>query len=451
MDVIALDVRLDGFDEPVGNLVRDEQGALAFAYQSHYLDNRYAIPLSLSLPLVEAPYDDRLARPFFDNLLQERDGPLQNVMDREGLARSDVAGLLFHLGRDCPGSISVLPIGSPAAKVPGNFDTDYRRLDEERMTKIVHSLYKRHRLPDETEDPSPLAGVQSKIALTVMPDGAFAEPLPGYGAPTTHIVKVPDQAHPRDPDLEREALRLSKALGFETAEAIVREFDGVRALVIRRFDRRLDGDGRVIRVHQEDFAQALGLPPSMKYERNGAEGRRFDAAAINRVLEATNDPTAEKRRFIATTLFDLMIGNVDAHAKNFALLYEPSGGVRVAPRYDVMPTRLDPDRTHLLPYAIGRAARLTEIKQEDFFLFLKAFGIDAAGAQRRLMAGLAGSISQRLVEQLHAMDRSGMKRFADLIGHNVDELLTAFDLVVPEEVRQRDAYIDHGGGWLIGS
>ena len=436
---ISLDVRLDGFDDPIGNLLRDEKGAMAFAYQSHYLDNPDAIPLSLSLPLTDVPYEDQRARPFFDNLLQERDGPLQKVIDREGLARSDVAGLLFHLGRDCPGSISVLPLGAPAAKVPGNFETDYRRLDAAQVTRIVHSLHRRQRLPDETEDPSPLAGVQSKIALTILPDGAFAEPLQGSGAPTTHIVKVPDQAHPNDPHLELEALRLSAALGFDTVEATVQEFDGVSALIIRRFDRSLDGENRIIRIHQEDFAQALGLPPSMKYERNGTEDRRFDAEAINRVLDATNDPAGEKRNFVAATLFDLMIGNVDAHAKNFALLYEPAGGVRGAPRYDLMPNRRDPDLTDLLPYTIGEATKLTEITEEDFSFFLRAFGIGAAGAQRRLRSGLTERISGALTDQLYHMDRNGMKRFADLIAHNIDELLTAFSLTVPDVIRQRDA------------
>ncbi len=451
MDIIALDVRLDGFDDPIGNLVRDEDGALAFAYQSNYLDNPAAIPLSLSFPLTDEAYEDSGARPFFDNLLQERDGPLQKVMDREGLSRSDIAGLLFYLGRDCPGSISVLPLGSPPAKVPGNFETDYRALDEARMTRIVQTLHRRQRLPDETEDPSPLAGVQSKIALTMLPNGSFAEPRPGSGAPTTHIIKVPDQAHASDPDLEREALRLSAALGFETAEAIVQEFDGVKALVVRRFDRALDEMDRVVRIHQEDFAQALGLPPSMKYERNGVENRRFDAAAINRVLEATNDPAAEKQKFIAATLFDLMIGNVDAHAKNFALLHEPQGGVRIAPRYDLMPTRLDRDLTDLLPYSIGEATMLAEITEEDFSHFLRAFGISTTSAQRRLTTRLTTSLSEGFTAELRGMDRNGMTRFADLIGHNIAEILTAFSLAVPEEIRQRDAYIERGGGWLLGS
>lgn len=121
MDIIALDVRLDGFDDPIGNLVRDEEGALAFAYRSQYLDNSNAIPLSLSLPLTDATLVDPNARPFFDNLLQERDGPLQRVMDREGLARSDVAGLLFHLGRGLPGIYLGVAAGSARSQGPGEF------------------------------------------------------------------------------------------------------------------------------------------------------------------------------------------------------------------------------------------------------------------------------------------------------------------------------------------
>jgi serine/threonine-protein kinase HipA len=182
----------------------------------------------------------------------------------------------------------------------------------------------------------------------------------------------------------------------------------------------------------------------MKYQRNGAENRRFDAAAINCVLEATNDPAGEKQKFIAATLFDLMIGNVDAHATNFALLHELYGSVRVAPRYDLLPTRLDRDLTDLLPYSIGEA---TEITEADFSHILRAFGIGATGAQRRLTTGLTTTLSTGLTAELRGMDRNGMKLFADLIGHNIDGILTAFGLEVPQEIRQRDAYIERGGGW----
>ncbi|THK36769.1 type II toxin-antitoxin system HipA family toxin [Ensifer sp. MPMI2T] len=451
MGIIALDVRLDGFADPIGNFVRDEEGALAFAYSATYLADPDAFPLSLSFPLGEEAFDDNRARPFFDNLLQERDGILQRVMDREGLARSDVAGLLFYLGKDCAGAISVLPLGAPPVKVPGDYNLDYKKIEDDRLNAIISSLHRRQRLPEGTEDPSPLAGVQSKIAVTILPDGSYAEPIAGSGAPTTHIIKVPDLEHPQDPRLEFETLLLSRELGFETAQADVVNFNGVDALVIERFDRRLNADNKIVRVHQEDFAQALGLPPSLKYERHGREGRRFDAHAINRILEATVDPAGEKQRFIGAVLFDLMTGNVDAHAKNFALLYDRGGRIRVSPRYDLMPTRLDPNLTDLFAFSIGNAIRLADLELTDFAAFLDALGIASRGAQNRLTRSLTERISAGLAAELPRLDRIGLKRFADLIGHNIDELLTAFEMPLPEGIKERDAYIERGGGWLLGS
>jgi serine/threonine-protein kinase HipA len=451
MSAINLDVRLDGFPDPIGNLSKDENGALAFAYAPVYLEDASACPISLSLPLTDAPYQDTQSRPFFDNLLQERDGALRQLMDREGLGRADVAGILFHLGKDCAGALSVLPEGSPPVKVPGDYAKDYAKIESDRLNEIVRTLHRRGRLPDGTADPSPLAGVQSKIAVTVLPDGSYAEPLPGSGAPTTHIVKVPDQAHLQDPKLESEALSLSRLLAFETTDAAVVNFGGIDALVITRFDRALSSEGKVVRVHQEDFAQALGLPASLKYERNGKEGRRFDVSSIARILDATADPAKEKRQFIAATLFDLMIGNVDAHAKNFALLYETRGRVRVTPRYDLMPTRIDPDLTNELAYSIGTATTLEEVTVENFGLFLNALGISSAAAQRRLREGLTAGTAKRLTAELKRMDRTGMKRFADLVANNIRILLPSFGLALPDGIADRDAYIDRGGGWLMGS
>ena len=448
---MKLDVRLDGFSDPIGNLSRDENGALLFVYAPIYLEDASAYPLSLSLPLTDAPYVDAQSRPFFDNLLQERDGALRPLMDREGLGRDDVAGILFHLGKDCAGALSVLPEGSRPVKVPGDYANDYAVFDADRLNEIVRTLHKRERLPDGTADPSPLAGVQSKIAVTVLPDGRYAEPLPGSGAPTTHILKVPNQTHLQDPKLESEALSLSRTLEFETTDAAVVDFGGIEALVITRFDRALSDEGKIIRLHQEDFAQALGLPASLKYERNGKEGRRFDVGSVARILDATVDPAREKRQFIAATLFDLLIGNVDAHAKNFALLYDTGGGIRVTPRYDLMPTRIYPDLTNELAYSIGGAKALEDVTADNFGLFLGALGIVSTGAQRRLRDSLTSSIAKQLAAELKRMDRSGMKRFADLVASNIRTLLPAFDLDLPDGAKDRDAYIDRAGGWLLGS
>ncbi|MDH2092198.1 HipA domain-containing protein [Rhizobium pusense] len=449
METLALDVRLDSSESPVGVLVRDQRGGLAFAYDQDYVSRPGAISLSLSLPLTAEPFAEAVARPFFDNLLQERDGALSDIMAREGIARDDIAGLLFHLGKDCAGALSVLPSGSPPTKVPGDYQRDYQRLDDDRLIAIVDSLHTRRRLPPGADDPSPLAGMQSKIALTLLPEGSLAEPIPGTGAPTTHILKVPDQEHVHDGSLEYEAMRLSHAVGFSTADVSLLPIAGIEVLLVTRFDRALDRDGRVIRIHQEDFAQALGLPSALKYERRGVPGRRFDVDAVRRILDATDDPAGEREFFIQATLFDLFVGNVDGHAKNFALLHEPGGRIRTSPRYDILPTRLDDTLTDELAYKIGEAATLDEISGEDFDLFLKTMGIPSAAARGRLSRRYATEIANKLAEHLDRLGRGGQKPLADLIASNMRTLLGALDIEVPGPAKDRDTYIGRAGGWLL--
>jgi serine/threonine-protein kinase HipA len=309
-------------------------------------------------------------------------------------------------------------------------------------------LRDRRRLPIGTTDPSPLAGVQSKIALTRLADGRLAQPIPGTGAPTTHILKVPDRDHPRDAAHEAATLDLSRALGFETSEAAVVEIGEIEVLLVRRFDRALDRDGRVARLHQEDFAQALGLPAALKYKQRGTPERRFDVAGIRRVLDETTDPIGERDRFIRATLFDLMTGNVDGHAKNFALLHNARDRIQVAPRYDLLPTRLDPNLTDELAFKIGSASSLAAITRADFGAFLESLGVRSAAARRRITERHARSLADGLCAAFGELAGKGMRRFGDLIAANLRQLLPVLGVAIPEAAQERDAFVVRGGGWL---
>ncbi|WP_181702092.1 HipA domain-containing protein [Chthonobacter albigriseus] len=446
---LILDVRLDGFESPIGKLSRGGSGAVSFRFTDDYLIDPETVRLSLALPPRVEPYGDVETRAFFGNLLQERDQALQHIREREGLAVDDIAGLLLHLGKDCAGAISVLPEGAPPVKVPGDLTSDYEPLSDERLREIVESLHRRRQLPENSQDPSPLAGVQSKIALTVLPDGRYAEPKPDTGAPTTHILKVPDARNPRDARHEQAALDLCRAAGFRTADTRIVRIGNIEALLITRYDRATAADGRIVRIHQEDFAQALGLPPSLKYERNGREGRRFDVAGIARVLNTTSSPAEERLTFIRATLLDMLVGNADGHAKNFSLLHESGGRTRSAPRYDVLPTRLDPSLTDEFAYRIGGAERLDEVTEEEFEAFLGALGIGTAAARRRLRRDQAQSIAGAIAPQLAEYDRDELKPMADLIAANMRMLLPALGCAVPAEAENRDAFVNRGGGWAM--
>lgn len=312
---MLLDVHLEGIAAPVGRLARGVDDAVQF----HYLTEALPHPLPLSLSLREQPWGDAQARGFFANLLFENTLRDQ-VMERHGRDFTDVLGLLCHLGRDCPGAIACVPEGEGPAKQPGNLATDYDALDAETLAEIMTSLRDRRRLPDTTRDPSPLAGVQGKIARTRLPDGRFALPKPDRNVPTTHILKVPRL---RDMgDVASEHLVTSLMAEMQTHPVSQTEVLGegaLQGLLITRFDRITSGT-TVSRLHQEDFAQALGLGPSLKYERNGTPERRFSAEVIGRVLRQTANPGLTRMALLDVTLTNLLLGNTDNHAKNHALL-----------------------------------------------------------------------------------------------------------------------------------
>lgn len=457
MTIFSLDVRLDGFTNPVGTLARGAGGELSFTYSADHLKDPRLLPLSLSLPLTEVTYGDVKTRAYFSNLLQERDQPLQRVMDQHGIPASDVAGLLYHIGGDCAGAVSVLPRGAPPTKSPGKLATDYVPLSNEEVSEIVKALHLRQALPKELQDPSPLAGVQSKISLMYLRDSKeFAIAKPDSGAPTSHVLKVPDRNHPNDPDHENFALELSCNCGIPAVDSRVLEFGGIKALITGRFDRmHHQQTGMIYRIHQEDFAQALGLPPSLKYERHGREGRRFDAGAIRTVLDQTHAPAYSRRIFLDLTIFDLLAGNCDGHAKNHALLYlgffQHSRGLHpeLAPRYDILPTRLDPQFTDEFSYRVGSAKRIADVNFDHLQSFMADLGIAGLTAQRRVLESALRRIVRKLEPNLEILASRGQKRFADLIAANMRELLPKLNFPVPRLAEIRDAYLSSGGGWLL--
>lgn len=439
----TLAVWMDGFATPAGQLSRSEQGNTSFVYSGDYLD-RGGLPLSLSLPLADGAFDDVATRAFFANLLPEN-AQLQRILDRGGLQRDDIVGLLHHLGADCAGAVSCLPLGAPPAKVPGVLAADYEPLGDAAAIRIVRSLAEARRLPAEVDAPSPVAGVQSKIALTVLPDGRFGLPRAGLHVPTTHILKVPERRRGKDARLEESAALLAAAVGLDVSIPQAVKVGDYEALLIERFDRRV-ADGVVSRIHQEDFAQALGFSPELKYQRRGVEGRRFDVDAALSVLDRTRDPQAARLAFVRATLFNLCIGNTDNHAKNHALLYDAGGAPRLAPLYDMMPIRLDRDFTHQLSFDLGEAEYFDAMTAADLRSFLVQCGVDD-------MAGFVEQVAVPMIEALEAATpgiRSlGQRRFDDLVGRETDRLVDLLGAAI--EPCARDASILEGGGRAQGS
>ncbi|WP_233213648.1 HipA domain-containing protein [Mycobacterium hubeiense] len=209
-----------------------------------------------------------------------------------------------------------------------------RRLTAEEVTRLVADLPTYH-LPDGTTPQASLAGIQDKVLLVLLPDGSWG--WPEDGAPSTHIIKPEPLGGALQQLVQTEdwALRVAKHARIAAAESVLTRFDERDAIVVTRYDRTKSG----LRLHQEDFCQALGLDPQAKYEstaefqRYGSRLRRVARAAAAR----SRDPDAFRTALLEAVTLNVVIGNGDAHSKNYSLLIDRVGSVSLAPVYDAAP------------------------------------------------------------------------------------------------------------------
>ncbi len=180
-----------------------------------------------------------------------------------------------------------------------------------------------------------LAGVQHKLVLSRLPTGEWALPIDGL--PSTHILK---RANPRFPHMvanEAFCLAVGRRLGLRVADAAIVAIPEP-ILVVTRYDRAITASGAILRIHQEDLTQALGINASAKYEEHGGPSLR----RIARLLRDETIGSESREGLLDVTLLNMVVGNGDAHAKNFSLLHPEPGVVRLAPAYDIMSTAFYP-------------------------------------------------------------------------------------------------------------
>lgn len=304
-------------------------GRLRLRYTDEALGQvRLGTPLlSLNLPATELPFANAQTRAFLDGLLPE--GETRATIAAEfNLVAADTFGLLRELGRDCAGALIVLPEGAPppaTATTQTAIPVTDAELDDlaRRLRARPLGVSGRVRLS--------LAGIQDKLLLTRMPDGSWGRPVDG--TPSTHILKPQHPTYPNTVENEAFCMRVAKYAGLPTAEVALATIGGRELLVIERYDRIVEPDGIVHRVHQEDFCQALGIPPSRKYQEDGGPSFRQTAEVLTNAVGSAALETLLK---VAT--LNVAIGNADAHGKNFSLLHPQDSSLQFAPFYDLMST-----------------------------------------------------------------------------------------------------------------
>ena len=308
---------------------RDSRARPALQYTKDAFE-RYPLGtplLSLSLPLAGQRYAQGLTRAFLDGLLPEGEARTAIANDVH-VDRDDTFGLVRELGRDCAGAIVIQPAEEPPPPPASTLRAE--PLDDSALETLVANL-RSAPLGVSGRVRVSLAGIQEKLLLTRRPNSRWGRPVDG--TPSTHILKPEVAAYPHTVENEAFCMRFARHLGVVAAPIDTTMVGGRHLIVVERYDRVVHEDGAVERIHQEDLCQATGVPPQRKYQEDGGPSLR----RIAEILQTAVSSRALDTLLQAVTV-NVLVGNGDAHGKNFSLLHEPAGTLRLAPLYDLICT-----------------------------------------------------------------------------------------------------------------
>lgn len=385
------------FNDRVGTLEMTE-GRLNFRYRQEWLSRPTALPLSNALPLQAEVFDDQCTRAFFAGLLPE--GPLRRrIAQQFQVSSENDFALLDHLGGECAGAVTLLDSGQVMSGSELRHDVQW--LTDAEVIAVLDELPHRPMLAGNDGLRLSLAGAQEK--LPVVFDGTRLG-LPLNGTPSSHILKPAIRELDDTVTNEGFCLALAEAMQLQPAKSNRHVLQGRQFLLVERYDRLFDPHQQWHRLHQEDFCQALGVIPEMKYQNEGGPDLTQCFELVRRV---TRPSAPQVLRLLDYVIFNALIGNHDAHAKNFSLLYRANSAI-LAPLYDVLSTAVYPSLTSKMAMKIGSKYKFGEVQARHWDQFAQAVGLSKAQARKRILA-LAKALPNT-ARELHSSPGHG---FAD--------------------------------------
>lgn len=350
-----------------------------FQYEESYLENQSHRPISISLPFQEDTFSPFETRCYFEGLLPE--GYTRKcVAGWMHVAEEDYLSVLAGLGNECLGAVWICEPGA------GECSPSYKKISREELlefakegaSKSAQFLAKAH---------LSLTGASGKTGLYYDKDGWY---MPLGTAPSTHIVK---QSHVRLSGIvanEQLCLRTAKILGIDVPESFIIPIGTGEHILFatKRFDRLMQEDSREIdgkkipfRLQQEDFAQALGVPASQKYEKVGDS---YLKRVFTLLRQYSDNPVEDQLKLWDICIFNYLIGNTDNHIKNIGLLYgKDRKKIRLAPAYDIVSTVIYEESTEQMAMAIDGELDIRRITKESFRAEAKHIGLGERIAMRR--------------------------------------------------------------------
>ncbi len=377
-----------------GDLIQRPDGSLNFSYADGYA----FVPLSTAMPLGNHRYGDKVVRPFLFGLLPDDAQVRRDAARRFGVSGDNPFDLLKHVGRDCPGAVQFCEEGeldallSREGSLDPVSDEDIARRLSGRSRRLAGAWV------DQGEHWS-LGGQQAKFALRRI-GGAWFRCL--GSAATTHIFKSGIEHLEYQALNEFVCMRLAEKCGISTAHVQYRTFDDMSALVIERYDRFVDENGAVIRLHQEDFCQALGILPDNKYVEFGGPSARD---VIGVLKHASPSPRAVRSNvilFMGMLFFNYLVGAPDAHAKNYSMVLGADGAVTLSPLYDVA-SMLPYLRSHekmRVAMSIGGENRIGHVGRHAIERFARSNGLQDIGIDEDMCLDVMRHLAEAVSEEV---------------------------------------------------
>lgn len=404
-------------DATIGQLERDRRGRVRFTYEESFRNDRNAYPLSLSMPLARAEHGHEVVEPFLWNLLPDNELILERWARRFQVSARSAFALIAAVGEDCAGAVRfVAPgrVGEVPAEGAGKVDWVSARDIEDRLRALREDA-SAWRTASDTGQFS-LAGAQPKTAL--LREGRRWG-VPSGRMPTTHILKPGALGLDGHAENEHICLLLARELGLPAAASEILHFGEEVAIVVERYDRVRTPSG-IVRAHQEDTCQALGVHPMRKYENEGGPGV---ASIVGILRENSRAPAEDIHTFVDALAFNWLIAGTDAHAKNYSFLIGVGGAIRLAPLYDVasaLPYGFMREQKIKLAMKIGGKYRMRDIGSHEWRKCASELALDPESVLARV-ARMAATIPDQVSALQASEQEKGLSH--PVVGRLVDAII----------------------------